>query len=73
MTPTMKEALFLAARNGAVWPGNGNEIEPGGLVKVNAMVIKALAARGLLTLQISPEGGAMGVLTEAGKVEVAKS
>lgn len=60
LTAPMVKALNIALRNGAVFAGNGNSLPNGGVTRVAAPVIRALVARGLLTLSTSPDGGWMG-------------
>lgn len=69
MTQPMELALKLAARNGAVFAGKGNEVARGSATSVEATTIRALALRGLLDTSIGPDGGMMGRLTEAGAAE----
>lgn len=73
ITQSMEKALMLAARNGAVFAGGGNEVARGSCCSLSAITIKALAARGWVTLQISPDGGMMGRITEAGRAEARKA
>jgi hypothetical protein len=62
LTDAMRKALELARDEGAVYAGQN--VRRGGLVsKVNSSVLRALERRGLLKLQISPDGGMMGRLT----------
>lgn len=67
LTESMKRALILADRNGAVFAGAGNAIEPGRLITVYAPVMYALERRDCLKLSIGPDGGMMGKITDRGR------
>ena len=60
LTKSMEKALELARRNGAVFAGKGNESSPGGYWTVSASTVRALAARGLLTLSRSADDNLYG-------------
>lgn len=60
ITPSMTKALEFAQRHGAVHAGAN--VKRGHVVRFPASVLRALERRGLLSLQISPDGGMMGTL-----------
>jgi len=60
LTETMRKALELARRNGAVFAGKGNESSPGGYWTVAASTIRALAARELVVIAQSADGDLYG-------------
>lgn len=62
-------ALAIAHAAGAVVAGY--QIERGSRTRVQASTIQSLARQGLVTLDISPDGGMQGRLTEAGRAAIA--
>ncbi len=69
LTYSAEKVLAIAARDGAVIAGKSEH--RGAVERVSASTIQSLAADGLVTLGLSPDGGVMGRLTEAG-IELAK-
>lgn len=69
MTYSMDVALSIALANGTVAPGYNAGASQNR--KVNPATIKALAAKGLVTLQTSPDGLTMGRITDAGRAHMA--
>jgi hypothetical protein len=64
-----RAALALGARLGG-WLCAGTTVLGGKLVRTNAGTLRGLARRGLVTLDLSPDGGMSARLTPAGKALV---
>lgn len=67
---TAQLAALASNNNGAVFAGN--TVSKGSVVRVNASTVMALARRGLVALAISPDGGMVGHLTDAGRAVLAE-
>jgi hypothetical protein len=57
LSPSMMLTLAVARINGCVFAGGGNQLRPGALISISVSSITGLVRRGLLTQQISPDGG----------------
>jgi hypothetical protein len=66
LTLKMQQALLEAKASGSVFAGN-NVDRRGRMMRHAASTLRALASRGLLTLNIGPDGGTMGRLTKRGE------